>query len=200
MWIAQFTVVENPDSSLVPRLSPCASEKFSILQAMESWAGPGNEATQTVATVHHKTILAGKPLGSFDHCFCPHKNEQVTVSSDRAPSISDVPKMLTANNYIIHNTYIITFRTATEVDFIVCVPLCHLLGEFPLVVPSFSLLPDLFLGCLLLISFLLCFFLFCFCSAAFFCLSSFHIVEFSSCIEKIYASDQLQKSIISSLQ
>ena len=40
--------------SLIPRLSPCANEndklfqalsRFSVLEATESWAGPGNKAT-----------------------------------------------------------------------------------------------------------------------------------------------------------
>ena len=42
--------------SLLPRLSPCAI-RFSVLQAMESWAGPGNEATMcTGSSCAHKHI------------------------------------------------------------------------------------------------------------------------------------------------
>ena len=43
--------------SLVPRLSPCVNEK-SKLQATESWAGPGNEATENVS---EKQLVELKP-------------------------------------------------------------------------------------------------------------------------------------------
>ena len=50
--------------SLVPRLSPRVNEKSkekkSVLQAMESWVGPGNEATklhQVYILVYVYTVL-----------------------------------------------------------------------------------------------------------------------------------------------
>ena len=40
----------NKFCSLVPGLSPHTNKTFSILQVMESWARPGNEAMNSVAS------------------------------------------------------------------------------------------------------------------------------------------------------
>ena len=49
--------------SLVPRLSPRANlYRFSVLQATESWAGPGNEARLLWLSVEMPWLALGGPI------------------------------------------------------------------------------------------------------------------------------------------
>ena len=58
-------------ATLVPRLSPCMNYRFSVLQAMKSWAGPGNKAGTVIRINTYDCTGTNLPL--LSHCQSSHR-------------------------------------------------------------------------------------------------------------------------------